>query len=223
MRVDRLTGEPTILTKIALPKDFHNIQLFLEGDTLAILTQRWRNVYYPTLLDSSSKVHVVLYNVSAPHSPQLVKLTDYPGYISDARLVNGQLYIINQLSLHMGWLATHAEQDERLALSHRDIAPQQIDVSYVADPHQQNLRIDGTLLPYRVSQVRMPCDRVQYVLPTKDALERMGASPSFTTVYTLDIRDAGKVAGSSAVFGHMASLYMSSDRLYMTQRIYTPG
>jgi inhibitor of cysteine peptidase len=221
LRIDATQPMPIVRSKIVIPQDFYNTQLLLDKNTLIILAQRWRNVYTPSLLDTTSKVHVVFYDVSQTTSPKLIKLTDYPWNILDARLKNGALTLVTQISVNLSRMGAYAEGSKNLIIKNEELSPQHIDITYTTDEKQQNLTIENKRLPYRVSQIRIPCDRIQYVFPTKEALQRMGNFPAFTAVYTLPIQQPWRVATSAALFGNTQTMYMSPNRLYLTQPLYT--
>jgi hypothetical protein len=76
----------------------------LDGKRLALLSQRWREVQSPTLLDTASRVDVAVYDVENPAAPKLNKLAEFPGYYADARLYDGKIYVVSQLGVNR-WMA----------------------------------------------------------------------------------------------------------------------
>jgi inhibitor of cysteine peptidase len=221
LRIDPIQPTPTIMSIIAIPKDFYNTQLLLHKKTLVILAQRWRNSHTSSLIERSSKVHSIFYDINDATSPKLVKLTDYPWTLLDARLKDGKVTIINQVWVSHWRIAAYAEWNKKFTINPDELSPQQFDISYTPRESEQNLTIDNKRLPYRVTKIRIPCESIQYVFPSKDALERMWALPSFTTVYTLSVEQPTRVASAAALFGNTQTMYMSPNRLYLTQSLYT--
>lgn len=89
------------MSEIAIPSSFQQVQLFLYKERLVILGQRRRDAAYDQyLLDRSSKVNVVVYDISDVDQPKMVRLSDLDGVYHDARLIDSTLYVVSQLSMN---------------------------------------------------------------------------------------------------------------------------
>lgn len=195
----------------------------LEGKQLALLSQRWKENVQPAILDTSSRVDVAVYNVEDPKNPKLDKLVEFPGYYTDARLRDGNVYIVSQLSVNR-WMAWNAAaKSDTPMINTNDVLPKQIDISYTKDGQDQNLTIGNRDFPYRVSVETPDCANVYYTLPTKETMDQMSMSPQFTTVYTVDLDTPAKKAATTVAFGGGQTIYMSPNNLYVTTPLYTPG
>lgn len=212
-----------VLSKINLPQSFQNIQLLLDSKRLAILSQRWRDVQSSSLLDTSSKVDVAVYDVQDPSAPKLNKLTEFPGYYSDARLRDGKIYIVNQLGVNR-WMAWNGlAEGAAPSVDAGTLLPKQIDISYTTDKNSQNLNIANRDFPYRVSVDQPTCANVYYTLPTKETMDKMSLSPQFTTIQTVNLRNTEEKASTTVAFGAGQTIYMSPDNLYVTSPFYVAG
>lgn len=214
---------PVVVSKIAVPQSFQNIQLLLDGKRLALLSQRWREVQSPTLLDTASRVDVAVYDVENPAAPKLNKLAEFPGYYADARLYDGKIYVVSQLGVNR-WMAWDGVAQGWSPVFKADsLLPKQVDISYTKNESAQNLAIGKDKFPYRVSVDAPGCENVYYTFPTKETMERMGISPQFTTIQTVNLRDTEQKPTTTVALGAGQTIHMSTKNLYVTSPFYVAG
>ena len=88
-----------LVSKIKLPSSLQGQKnLFLQNNTLVLVAQ-WqttlsKRVSNPRLIDNSSKLMVVSYDISNPENPILTKVTSLDGQYNQARLIDGTLRIV---------------------------------------------------------------------------------------------------------------------------------
>jgi uncharacterized secreted protein with C-terminal beta-propeller domain len=85
------------MKKITIPATLNNIQLFLQNDYLIILGQRYSQI--ESILGDARSVAIV-YDISDMERLILKKLVEVQGYYQDARIVDGELYLISNISLN---------------------------------------------------------------------------------------------------------------------------
>ena len=87
-----------IVKRIAIPNTLSNVQLFLQGDKLVILASRYTDYFKASVLGSAHSV-VIVYDISDMDNLTLEKMVDVNGNFLDARIIDGQLYVISQMYL----------------------------------------------------------------------------------------------------------------------------
>lgn len=90
-----------IVSTINIPETFRGTQLFIKDDTLVIIGQRRRdNANYDTVIDTSQKTDVIMYDVSDIEKPALNRFSDLDGTYHDARLIGDKLYVVSQVQIN---------------------------------------------------------------------------------------------------------------------------
>ena len=166
------------------------------------------------MLDRSSKVNVVVYDISDVTNPVLDRLSDLDGYYSDARLIGDQLYVVSQLSVNRwGRIWEYMEEGEDLPV--QDLLPTSFEVSKTDNTQKQNLKIAGRTYPYAVARQTVDCDDVLYVLPTDESVNNLNSLPTFTVVRSIDVDTSDNELKTTTMFGGSDTIHMSEDTLYV--------
>ena len=76
-----------VVSNINLPDTFNGIQMYRQKDNLVIIANRWRNNYKGGFLNNGNQVDVIVYNVSNPAKPALIRFTELDGNYHDSRLI----------------------------------------------------------------------------------------------------------------------------------------
>ena len=212
-----------VLTNIKLPNSFNGIQLYIQDNNLVILSNRWRNNRNGGLLNNGQQVDVIVYDISNPSSPKLMRFTEIDGNYHDSRLIGDKLYIINQMWLDRYYPMQMRDDIDDIQLSDDEIHPKNIDIAYTTNNDKKNLKIEDTTFPYRVSVNTSDCNDIYYVLPTAQSIQEFGLHPSFTTVHVIDLWDTEVVPEVTTTFGSTQTIHMATNNLYLTDQIYVPG
>jgi len=218
INLDRLD----VVTDILLPDSFNGIQMYRQADNLVIVSNRWRNSYKGGFLNNGNQVNVIVYDVSNPAKPALLRMTELDGNYHDSRLIGDKLYIINQLYIDRYRPMRH--WDDVLDVEFDDVAmvPKNIDVAYTRVADKKNLTIGDDTFPYHISVNEADCNNIYYVLPSKDSVDNFGLHPSFTTVNVIDLASTEKAPSLTTAFGTTNTIHMAKDNLYLTQNFYIP-
>lgn len=216
--------EVDVVTEIMIPESFHALELYLQDDQLVLVGQRWRqhNVQ-PGFLDRNSRTDLIVYDIADIDAPKLVKFSDLDGQYHDSRMIGDTLYVVSQL--HVNWYRPlrGVEDIDQFRLDEADLAlPKVIDIAYTQDEQAQNLQIGERTFPYRVRTQTLPCDQVQYVLPTAESIERYGMHPSFSIVRAIDVSRPDRQIETTAAFGSTQTIHVSQQGLYLTSPMYVP-
>lgn len=205
------------LGSISVPDSLNNIQLFLQDNTLTVLGNRWSEASGRWLLDNGQKTVASVFDVSDPSAPQLDAFHDLDGYMTDARMIDGELTIITSLGVNR-WRWYEADQNgEDVDLM--TLLPTQRSVVYTKDGE---LDIKGTKYPYTLTNTQADCNNIQYLFPDADTLKQMQAFPNFTNVYSIDTASSD-TPELTTLFGNTQQIHMSLDNLYLTSSHYLPS
>lgn len=95
---------------------------------------------YDTMLDTSQKTDVIMYDVSDKENPQLNRFSDLDGMYHDARLIGDKLYVVSQVQVNRrGPVRRYYDEDKPLPVD--DFLPKALDVAYTTNAQNQNLTI----------------------------------------------------------------------------------
>ena len=211
------------VASITLPKVMNGAQLFLKDEKLVIMANRYREVREQGFLNNNSKTDVIVYDVSTPSQPQLIKFTELDGNYMDARLIDGELTILSSLWLNRYRPGQYRDTAEDVKITSSDILPKNIDIAYTTDTSKQNLSTGDEKFPYAVSINKANCTQINYVLPTSESTTQLGLDPSFTIISTIDIDNVDDAPTTTIAFGNTQSNHLSLDNLYLTTGIRVPS
>lgn len=195
------------ISSIQVPKTLSNIQLFLQDDTLTVLWNRRSQASGKGLLDNGQKTTVSVFDMKNPSDPKLNAFHDLDGYMTDSRMIDGELTVITSLGVNRRQLGQSEEVPEVSTLR-----PTQRSVLYKTDA---SLDINWKSYPYELTSTTADCDSIQYLFPTAETLKQQQSYPSFTTVYTIDTTEKTE-AEVTTLFWNVDQIHMSQKNLYMT-------
>ena len=210
-----------ILHEISIPASFWGTEMYIVDDTLTFVAQRWSNTQQQWLLNKNARTNVVVYDVSDPTDPKLIKLTDLDGNYHDSRLIGDELFVISDMSINRWYPGQFIDAPQWLSIQEDDLLPKTISIDYTSTTADQNLTIWATTFPYRVEVAQPDCTEINYVLPNKESIEEVGMYPSFTLVRKININDVKDPVATTAAFWSTQSLYMSQNALYLASPFYT--
>ncbi len=211
-----------VLTNINLPNTFNWIQMYRQANNLVIIANRWRNNYNGGFLNNWNQVDIIVYDVSNPAKPDLVRFTELDGNYSDSRLIWDKLYVVNQLWVDRYRPMRQWNDIADVNLDWIQVVPKNIDIAYTKNDSKKNFTIDDTDFPYHISVNKTDCQNLYYVLPDKDSVEQFGMHPSFTTVNVIDLSSTENTPDITTAFGTTNTIHMAKDNLYLTQHFYVP-
>ncbi len=211
-----------VVTNIKLPNTFNGIQMYLHDDTLTIISNRWRQNWKWGFLNNWNQTDVIVYDVSNPAKPGLIKFTEIDGAYSDSRRIWDKLYLVNQIRLDRYWPMQQWKEIDDIDFADIEIAPKSIDIAYTQDDSKKNFAVGDDVFPYHISVNEADCNNIYYVLPSKDSVEQFGLHPSFSTVNVIDLSDTSKKPDITTAFGSTNTIHMAPDNLYLTQHFYIP-
>lgn len=180
-------------SEIKMEEEFYPSQLFLHGDTLIVLGEK----YEPYNNDEDTNearisrpmngmTTVRMYNVLNPKTPKLIREIGAEGYLNGARKTGDMLYFVTNVQPNF-WIMNEIDGDT--------LRPRVYD-SIVGD--------DSELIDY------------------KDIAILPGAmEPTYSVITAIDLSSLveGKVV-TKGYLGGSEQLYMSEDNLYLTATIY---
>jgi hypothetical protein len=178
---------PRIVSVIALPATFSQVQLFVRPNQLVLLAQRRSDRAPQGVLDMSSKTELVTYDMTDKSTPKLTKFADLDGRYQDARLVGNTLYVVSQVGINRWWYGQTYATREKVEVNAEDLLPKVIDITYTKDTTKRNLTLNEKDYPYYVSVQRPSCAETMYVLPSKESIQEYGLSPQFTLLRAVDL------------------------------------
>lgn len=85
------------------------------------------------------------------------------------------------------------------------------------------MKIKGQEFPYKIKtwNVVDDCNEIEYVLPSEETAEQYDFTPSFATVSIINIKNPEEEVKSKVLIWDVSEIYMSTDNLYITNRLYT--
>ncbi len=212
-----------VVTEINLPNTFNGIQLYRQGDNLVIISNRWRNNYDWGFLNNGNQVDVIVYDVSNPAKPALIRFTELDGSYHDSRVIWDKLYLVNQLYLDRYRPMRYWDDVNDIDLDEITIAPKNIDIAYTKNSDKKNLVVGDQTFPYHISVNEADCNNIYYVLPSEESVEQFGLNPSFTTVNVIDLSSTENTPDITTAFGNTNTIHMAKDNVYLTSNFYVPG
>lgn len=236
--INRADDGLELLTKILLPSEYTSAELFVDGNKMVVISGKyyWNAAAYSNAwIDRSNKAIVIVYDISDIKKPLIERYSQIDGYVSEARLTQGQLTIMTSTSFNFP-IDRYIPQvkGETLDLDSKKIAADFKSVNVL--PKRIEFRtprvsgdINKALTEARnhkrfVEKDAIGCQNVNYVLPNADTLDNFNFSPSFTTITKIDIRNSWKATTTSMMFGDVGKAYLSaSGKLYITSNLYTNG
>lgn len=211
-----------IITNINLPKHFYWIQMYVDWDQLIIISNRSRSTYIWGFLNTWNHVDVIVYDVTSPDDPELIRFTELDGNYHDSRRIGNKLYVVNQLRMDRYRPMQNWKTIDDVDLWEIDLLPKNIDVAYTTNESKKNLQVGNQTFPYHVSKNTADCSTIHYVLPTKESIEQFWLHPSFTVVNVIDLENTDNVPDITTAFGSTNTIHMASDNLYLTDHFYLP-
>ncbi|WP_040227404.1 beta-propeller domain-containing protein [Bhargavaea cecembensis] len=184
---------PSEIGEIPGEQAFMPTQLYLSGDTLAVIGHRYfeepvkpagesdKSAATDRIMPAGGNaVTVRLYDVATPAKPKILRETGAEGWFLSSRLSDGVLYVVT--NVHQMWWA----QEER------DVRP----FTYESDGKSDEIR------PMDTGDIT--------ILPGTDG-------DSYSVITSVDI-DGGKTGSvkTKAYLGNGSGLYMSNEHLYIT-------
>ena len=211
-----------IVTNINLPETFYGIQMYIENDQLILISNRSRRNYQWGFMNTWNQVDVIVYDVSDPAQPELVRFTELDGSYHDSRRIGDKLYVVNQLWMDRYRPMQNWKTVEDVDLWDIKMLPKNIDVAYTSKDEKKNLQIGKQTLPYHISKNSADCSNIHYVLPTKESIEQFWLHPSFTVVNVIDLASTENIPDITTAFGSTHTIHMAQDNLYLTDHFYLP-
>ncbi len=209
--------DATVLSSLVVPEWFSQVELFFQWDRLVILWQRWRSVTQQSLLDTSSRVAIVVYDIADRNAPKLERYIDLDGTYTDARIIDNQLYVLSNLSVNRRYAYQMFDQWTPIPIAW--LMPREIDIVHNIS-WQRPLMIQWREYPYGISLSRAWCDQINYLLPTQESMQHTSEMPSFTIVRTIDLQQWDKKIDTTVAFGATQTIHMSASSLYLVAPFY---
>lgn len=188
-----------LVSKIKLPSSLQGQKnLFLQNNTLVLVAQ-WqtassKRISNPRLIDNSSKLMVVSYDISKPENPTLAKVTSLDGQYHQARLIDGTMRIIaNQ------YINRRSINNNTSSITSRSLLPK---ITQKIAWEKGSKRFTA------------PCDSLQYVIPDQDSAHM--SYPSLSYIYTIDVATKAKPE-TTILLWNTQEIYMSQTNLYLLE------
>ncbi len=210
-------NEPQLIKKIKLPKSFGNIQLFIHQEQLVILANRYlEQPSGKNILDNSSRTTLIVYDMSTLASPRLIKLVDTQGYMMEARLINGTLYLVNRIDMNR-YPLWERSTDKPLDLSIKEFMPTTIAI------WEKDSRARSISQRYNIATSKPSCNEISYHFPSTGSEQQYSQSPSFTALHRIDLNSKTTDVSTHIVIGQAWQIHVSTDHLYLVTPYRTPA
>ncbi len=226
-----------IIKKIALPAEYSNTELFVDGDRLVIVASKYvyNNLYRSAWIDRASKTVVVTYNIADINNPVIDRYYQIDGNYREARLTNGELTVLSTTSFNFPYeryVRPHVKGTELIIdtdkltseFSSANVLPRKIEIAPTSKIDNINDYLTDSRKTARLRELYAGnCADVSYVFPDAKTLESYNFTPSFTAVTTLNIRNNKQKSHTKLLFGDVDKTYVSpTNKLYVTSTLYSP-
>lgn len=214
-----------VIRKIHMPKSFYNVELFVAENRLVIVSAGYSNnnarVKRDSYIDHNSKAYTVVFDTTDIESPELIKLYTSDGSYSKSRRIGDYVYVLSTNYFNYPYWNISNKTDIDLDAS--ELLPQKIDISKTDVAGDQNLTIDGKVLPYSaVSWDVADCDTISYSFPDEETLKNTNFNPGYNIISAINIRNVSEEVSTQVIAGSNNEIYMSTENLYLTEGIYEP-
>jgi inhibitor of cysteine peptidase len=207
----------TLINSLTIPSSFYNTQLFLQGSTLIIIGNRYReNAWRPGFLDTNSRITVMMFDMTDPSKPQFLTLKDLAWNLNDMRLLDEKLVIIHSLYSNRGWAYDYWNRG--MKINSTLALPSSLDIS----KSTTTMKIGQKSYPLTKSLVTPDCSAISYALPNTETLKHYNIDPNFTLITTIDIKNPATKINQQVTIGNTQTIHVSKKNLYLTQPIYSP-
>ena len=213
---------PRIVSVIALPATFSQVQLFVRPNQLVLLAQRRSDRGQQGLIDTSSKTEIITYDMSDKSTPKLTKFADLDGRYQDARMVGNTLYVVSQVGINRWWYGQTYSTSEKVEVNAEDLLPKVIDITYTKDAAKKNLTLNEKTYPYHISVQRPACNETMYVLPKKESIKEYGLSPQFTLLRAVDLGQPDAQVVTTTTFGSTQTIHLNEKSVYLANSFWAP-
>jgi inhibitor of cysteine peptidase len=203
-----------LVNELVIPQNLYQTQLFLDQNRMVVVSSRWRD--FPSkgwFLDINTRVTVMVFDMTDPRSPKFLSLRDLPGQYHDARLVNGELMLVQQMypDRYRGY-----QMRDKTTPEMHEIVPATIEVARSATP----TRINNKDLPIMITKTRPACEAISYALPDSATLQEYGLQPNFTIISKIPVQSAASPTKTAITIGTTSQIHATVDTLYLTQWLY---
>ena len=198
-------SDAEIISKIKIPDNLSNIQLFLYNDRLIILASRYDSKSDSILWES--RTVAIIYDISDLDNLKLLKMTEVNGYFNDARMIDDQLYLITSVDLNWYNIVWRDKP-----VSFKDMKPKITDTILKKGIIFKNRYVKRT--------ISMSCDSIFYLLPSEDTMKETDTYPNFTLISQISLKDLTDAPKQSLVFWNVNEIHMSQTSLYLPSPIY---
>lgn len=209
-------SQATLMNELKLPQSFMGTQLFLENNALVIIGQRYReNTGTARFLDTNARTTIIIFDVSDVTKPKFLALKDLPGNYHDARLSNGKITLVQQLSTNR-WRWYNFLQSNT-SLDTGRILPKSIDVAR----SEKGTVINNKTLPVTLTSNTPNCENIAYALPDSETLKHFNLDPNFSIISQIDIHKLDEKIQTQVTIGATQSLHVSQNAIYLAQPLYS--
>ena len=208
-----------LVRRIKLPSTYTNISLYLTGNQLTILANKWKTILPSTLmitpisLGNGETTIVVVYDVTDPSAPSLTRFYTVPGNLSQYRQVGDFLYVLSQNYITLNtWSGSSLFSVDEIAkyidqkFSVRDFLPESIDMTPSS----------STKNPYAMNRSLTKCTDIEYMLPDKPQ------NLSFLTLSIIPMKSNAPVT-KKVIYGDISQFFMSQKNLYIVANYWNQG
>lgn len=219
-------ADMALVKRIKLPSTYSNIHLYVDGDRLVILANRWNQNYIynpsPVNVGNGSSTVVVVYDITDPAVPTLTRFYTVNGDLSQSRRDGDYLYVLSQnyVSLNTwGSVGMYSKEEINTYMDKKfdaeSILPQTVDI-HRQSANETQLAIDNKKLPYALTRGRVNCSEIEYILPEKPT------NLSFLTLSIIPLRSNNEIT-RKVIYGDAAQFFMSRESFYIVGNYWKQG
>ncbi|MDC0506069.1 beta-propeller domain-containing protein [Candidatus Gracilibacteria bacterium] len=216
-------ADKKVVKKIKIPKNFYSPVMYIDNNRLTIISSGYGSGSYNGYwINRSSKTYTIVFDTTDIEKPKLLKLYVADGNLQKSRKIGDYVYIISNNYFSIPYYSFKSEADIDLEIS--KMLPKKLDISKTSTNSQQNLKIKGKKYPYNVKAGNVAkCREIEYILPDEDTIKKVGFNPSYNIISVVNTKDTTKEVQTKVIAGSNSEIYMSTNNLYMTSSMYTPG
>jgi hypothetical protein len=140
-------------------------------------------------------------------------MVEVQGIYNDARILNGEIYLISNISLNRRNIAY---TDEPVVFN--DLLPNITNISLTSST--VSLEEGKMRRTYEKRTNELDCNSIFYLFPSEEALQSNSLLPNFTLISKISLENLEKKPEQKMAFGVVREFHMSENALYLPSPIY---
>ncbi len=220
-----------VVKKIALPSNFVDPKIFINGNKLTIISTKYSNNNYSYFwFNRDVKTVVVVYDLSDINNLKIDRFYQVDGNVIESRKIWNYIYIVSKNDFYMPYgiyygnnIKGFNETKFDSELNVEKILPEKADMTRATSTAKRNVVVNWKKYDYNMTSGNTAnnCSDIEYIMPDQATIKNNNFNPSIVTLSIIDTSDATKKVKSKLLFGDVSNIYMSEKNLYITSSMYT--